>query len=785
MITTILGFPRIGRNRRLKWALESYWRGTLSESELLETAASVRQERWRAQQAAGIDVIPSNDFSLYDQMLDTACLVGNVPPRFQVPAGQPVRTDTMFLMARGARPVPRDEAAAVRGPDVSPFAMEMTKWFDTNYHYIVPELRADTGFALTGSKPFDEFREALALGIRTRPVLVGPVTYLLLGKPDALEDPSFDRLALLDALLPVYGQVLQRLAAEGAEWVQLDEPALALDLTPAQRSLMQQAYVSLRAAAPGLKLLVTSYFGELRENLDTFLSLPVDGLHVDAVRGGAELEEVLRRFPEDRWLSLGLIDGRNVWRADLQRALALVGRALFKVGEGRLMLATSCSLQHVPLGLEEERRLDPEIRSWLAFAEEKLGEIVTLASAAKGDARAQASVVANGAILRQRSASPRLCDPQVRAAAAAVTPAQLARRSPFPERQRQQRAALKLPPFPTTTIGSFPQTDELRAIRSSWKRGELGDAAYAEYIEREIRRAVTFQEEVGLDVLVHGEPERNDMVEFFGEQLGGFAFTDHGWVQSYGSRCVKPPIIYGDVTRPTPMTVRWSQFAQSLTARPLKGMLTGPVTMLQWSFVRDDLPRSEVCRQLALALRQEVRDLEAAKIRIIQIDEPALREGLPLRRGDWQAYLRWAVDGFRLAAAGVDDRTQIHSHMCYAEFNDIIGDIAALDADVITIEASRSNMKLLEAFASFNYPNEIGPGLYDIHSPRVPFTDEMVALLGKAAAVLPPENLWVNPDCGLKTRRWKEVEESLRNMVAAAAAWRARRSGVREAFATT
>jgi 5-methyltetrahydropteroyltriglutamate--homocysteine methyltransferase len=454
------------------------------------------------------------------------------------------------------------------------------------------------------------------------------------------------------------------------------------------------------------------------------------------------------------------------------------------------MLASSCSLLHVPLGLDGERRLDPEIRGWLAFAEEKLGEIVTLAAAAGGDAGAQASVTANEALLRQRRASPRLCDQQVRAAAATVGPAMLARHSPFPERQRQQRQALKLPPFPTTTIGSFPQTDELRAIRSSWKKGELGDAAYAEYIEREIRRAVSRQEELGLDVLVHGEPERNDMVEFFGEQLGGFAFTDHGWVQSYGSRCVKPPIIFGDVTRPAPMTVRWSQFAQSLTDRPMKGMLTGPVTMLQWSFVRDDLPRAEVCRQLALALRQEVRDLEAAGIRIIQIDEPALREGLPLRRGDWQAYLGWAVDGFRLAAAGVQDRTQIHSHMCYAEFNDIIDAIATLDADVITIEASRSNMKLLEAFATFRYPNEIGPGLYDIHSPRVPSVAEMVALLGKAAAVLPPDNLWVNPDCGLKTRGWKEVEESLRNLVAAALAWRQRSGGPAnggggEAFATT
>ena len=774
MLTTTLGYPRIGKGRRLKWALESYWRGKATEAELLSVAANIRQESWQAQRAAGIDLIPCNDFSLYDQVLDMACLLGNVPRRFQVPAGQPVRTETLFLMARGARPGAGQEGAVQRHhPELSPFAMEMTKWFDTNYHYMVPELRPDTTFALAGSKPFDELAEARALGVRAKPVLVGPLTYLLLAKPEALEDPAFDRLALLERLLPVYAEILQRLHAGGAEWVQLDEPVLALDLDDRQRSLLRQSYATLAAQTPSLKLLVTSYFGPLRENLTTFLSLPVAGLHLDCVRSPTEIDHVLQQLPSDTTLSLGLIDGRNVWRADLLRALATVGKGIVRVGRERLMIASSCSLLHVPLALSEEDetqtgRLDPEVRTWLAFAEEKLTEISTLAAAARGDAAAQSSMVASNTILRQREASARRQDRAVRAATAAITDDMLQRRNPFPERQRQQRQKLDLPLYPTTTIGSFPQTDELRAIRASWKKGELGDAAYAEYIEGEIRRVVARQEELGLDVLVHGEPERNDMVEFFGEQLAGFAFTHGGWVQSYGSRCVKPPIIFGDVSRPTPMTVRWSRFAQSLTSRPMKGMLTGPVTMLQWSFVRDDLPRAEVCRQLGLALRQEVADLEAAGIGIIQIDEPALREGLPLRRGDWDGYLRWAVDGFRLAAAVAGDATQVHSHMCYAEFNDIIAAIAALDADVITIEASRSGMKLLDAFVEFRYPNEIGPGLYDIHSPRVPFTDQMAALLARAASVLPPENLWVNPDCGLKTRGWREVEESLRNMVAVA-----------------
>lgn len=765
-LTHILGYPRIGEKRELKQATEAYWQGRLSRSDLEAAARDLRRKHWLAQQAAGIDLIPSNDFSLYDQVLDTTCLIGNVPARFGWTGGD-VDLDTRFAIARGVNVRGHDHHAGCTCGQVSTFASEMTKWFDTNYHYIVPEFRADTRFALSSAKPFDEFSEALALGIKTKPVLTGPVTYLTLGKVHDEQNPGFNRFDLLERLLPVYVQVLQKLAALGAEWVQLDEPVFALDLDAAQRTALATTYATLAAAAPGLKLIVASYFGGLRDNLRDFLRLPVHALHLDLVRAPRELDTVLREIDGKKILSLGLVDGRNLWRTDYAAVRPLLQKAVSLLGPGRLLVAPSCSLQHVPVTLRNEKKLDAEFLGWLAFAEEKLAEVAALRDLARGTLPA-AALEANAAALASRRASPRIHRPEVQTRVQAVRSADFDRPAPFPERQAAQRARLKLPPFPTTTIGSFPQTSEVRAARARWKKGELSAADYEKFLEAETAACVRYQDEIGLDVPVHGEFERNDMVEYFGEQLDGFAFTQHGWVQSYGSRYVKPPIIYGDVVRPAPMTVRWSRYAQSLTQRPMKGMLTGPVTVLQWSFVRDDQPRRDTTFQIALALRDEVRDLEAAGIGVIQIDEPALREGLPLRRDDWKHYLEWAVQAFRLTAAVAKNETQIHTHMCYSEFNDIIEAIAALDADVITIETSRSNMELLGAFVNFKYPNEIGPGVYDIHSPRVPTVEEMTHLLRKAAAVLPPENLWVNPDCGLKTRGWAEVKPSLVNMVAAA-----------------
>ncbi len=770
-LTHTLGYPRIGGNRELKKAVEAYWQGRITGATLAATGRAIRRENWLAQQRAGIDLIPSNDFSFYDQVLDLTCLVGNLPPRFGWTGGT-VDLDTRFAIARGVRPLPQSDTSGhptscgctACQPGEGTLASELTKWFDTNYHYIVPELGADTQFALSATKIFDEFTEALALGVRTKPVLIGPVTYLLLGKVTGTPEPGFDRLRLLDRLLPVYGQILERLAALGAEWVQLDEPVFALDLSPAERRALKRSYRTLAATVPHLKLIVATYFGALGENRRDFLRLPVHALHVDLVRAPEEFDAIARELPDATRLSLGLVDGRNIWRTDLASRLPLLEKAVAILGPERLLIAPSCSLQHVPLTLRTEPQLDPELKRWLAFAEEKLGEVVTLRSLVAGRAPADA-LAASHAATESRRTSGRIHRADVAARLDRITPADLQRGARFAERQARQQARLGLPLLPTTTIGSFPQTDAVRAARAKWRKGVIEAAAYEVYLEHEIAACVRFQDEVGLDMLVHGEFERNDMVEYFGEQLEGFAFTANGWVQSFGSRCVKPPIIYGDVARRRPMTVRWSAFAQAQTTKPVKGMLTGPITLLQWSFVRDDQPRRVTALQLALALRDEVLDLEKAGIAAIQIDEPALREGLPLRRTDWQAYLDWAVDAFRLTAAGVRDDTQIHTHMCYAEFNDIIAAIAALDADVITIETSRSKMELLEAFAGFDYPNEIGPGVYDIHSPRVPTVKEMTDLLEKAAAVIPVEHLWVNPDCGLKTRAWPEVKAALANLV--------------------
>ena len=755
-LTTNLGFPRIGARRELKHAVESHWRGESSAAQLQATARELRARHWKLQADAGIELPASNDFSLYDQVLDTAFLFDAVPQRYRALADADPLAG-YFALARGHQ---RD------GIDLR--ALEMTKWFDTNYHYLVPELEAGQAFALRGDKPVAEYLEAKALGIQTRPVVIGPVTFLYLSKT---VDGS-DRFALLDNLLPAYAQLLARLKEAGAGWVQIDEPALVLDLDEGVREAYRRAYAYLAGVARP-QLLLATYFGPLGDNLDLATALPVEGLHVDLVRAPEQLEAVLDRLPAGRVFSAGVVDGRNIWRTRLDNALLLARYARNRVGEDRLWLAPSCSLLHVPVDLDGEKSLEADLKSWLSFAKQKLGEIRLLADALDGKAGAEAGLEDARQRIEARRASARVHRPEVAHRVADISP-QLGRRaSPYPARRKAQAESLRLPLYPTTTIGSFPQTHEVREARAKFKSGRLDEAGYEAFLEAETEKCVRIQEQVGLDVLVHGEFERNDMVEYFGEQLDGFAFTKLGWVQSYGSRCVKPPVIFGDVSRPAPMTVRWSKYAQSLTALPMKGMLTGPVTVLQWSFVRDDQPRADTCRQIALALRDEVTDLEAAGISVIQIDEPAIREGLPLRRGDWRAYLDWAVESFRISASGVGDGTQIHTHMCYSEFNDIIEAVAAMDADVISIETSRSRMELLDAFVQFRYPNEIGPGVYDIHSPRVPTTAEMVELLEKARAVLAPEQIWVNPDCGLKTRGWPETRTALEAMIGAARTMRA------------
>ena len=755
-IASNLGFPRIGARRELKRAVEDYWAGRIDEDALHETARGLRRNAWLLQRDAGIEHVPSNDFSLYDHVLDTAAMLGAAPSRFGHDGG-PVSLETYFAMARGT---PKAQA------------MEMTKWFDTNYHYIVPEFEEGQTFRLSSTQPIDHYLEAKALGVQTRPVLLGPITFLLLGK---MQGPSHARLLLLNGVLPVYEEVLRQLAEAGAEWVQLDEPALGLTLDSRARAALGQAYAALAASAPTLKLLVAVYFSGLRENLRTALALPTAGIHLDLVREPGQLDEALHKLGPDKMLSLGVVDGRNVWRTDLEEAMAPLERAASALGTRRLMIGPSCSLLHAPVDVELETELDPEMRSWLAFGVQKVQEVACLTQAINGGRQRVAAAFENNArAMAAWRSSPRIHDPAVKERAASVTPRMLARDSAFVVRREAQRRVVDLPLYPTTTVGSFPQTNEIRRVRAAYRRGVTSERRYHEFLRGEIRRAIQFQEEVGLDVLVHGEPERNDMVEYFGEQMNGFLHTANGWVQSYGSRCVKPPVIFGDVSRPQPMTVRWAKYAQSLSPKPVKGMLTGPVTMLQWSFVRNDQSRSETCRQLALAIRDEVIDLERAKVRVIQIDEPAIREGLPLRQEDWDGYLAWAVESFRLASSGVADHTQIHTHMCYAAYGEIIDSIAALDADVISMESARSNMELLAAFQESPYPNHIGPGVYDIHSPRVPATDEIAGLLSRAAAVLSPEQLWVNPDCGLKTRTWAEVQPSLKHMIAAAK--RARRA---------
>ena len=759
MLKNNLGYPRVGAHRELKKASELYWQGKASRNELFAAARKIREENWKLQQDAGIDLIPCNDFSFYDQVLDASLMLGVIPQRYtEVLTKNPQNSeiDLYFAMARGYQ---KD------GVDIT--AMEMTKWFDTNYHYIVPEFTADQQFRIFSDKVFEEFNLAKQLtGVTPKPVLIGPVSYLLLGKE---KEAGFDKIDLIKKVVPVYVEILKKLHEQGAVWIQLDEPFLVMDLTQKEKDAFVYAYKEIKKQCPEIKTLLATYFDSLNENTSLAVNLPVTALHIDLVRAPEQLDAVLTQAPEKLCLSLGVVDGRNIWKNDYIRSLSHIKKAIAVIGKDRVIIAPSCSLLHTPFDLDLETTIDPEIKNWMAFAKQKLNEVNELVKILRDD---NELLHKNLKAISSRNLSKLIHKQEIKARAEAITDNDANRNSAFIERQKIQQQEFKLPLFPTTTIGSFPQTDDIRQLRSKLKKGEITIGEYDTEIAQATIAAIRWQEEIGIDVLVHGEFERNDMVEYFGELLDGFLFTKNGWVQSYGSRCVKPPVIYGDVSRPNDMTVRWSSFAQANTHKLMKGMLTGPVTILQWSFVRDDQPRSETTYQIALAIRDEVVALENAGIKVIQIDEPAIREGLPLRKADWSSYLNWAIKAFRISASGVRDETQIHTHMCYSEFNDIIEHIAQMDADVITIETSRSQMELLEAFSQFKYPAEIGPGVYDIHSPRIPSVEEMVSLLEKAAVLLPVENLWVNPDCGLKTRKWAETQAALENMVKAAKAAR-------------
>jgi 5-methyltetrahydropteroyltriglutamate--homocysteine methyltransferase len=774
-LSNVAGFPRIGRNRELKFATEGYWRGETSADELAATAKAIRLENWKLMQDGGIDLIPSNDFSYYDQVLDTIALVGAVPERYGWSGGQ-VDLDTYFAMARGRQTDDQDVTA-----------MEMTKWFDTNYHYIVPELGPDTNFSLSSSKPFDEHAEAMEeLGIDTVPVLIGPVSFLLLSKPADGASERFDPVDLIEPLVGVYGEVIERLAEQGATWVQLDEPCFVEDRSERELDALQLAYEELGKVRERPRILVKSYFDHVGEAYNVLREAPIDGIGLDFtgvvhgdllspevhVHGGRHNAEFLANDDlGEKWLFAGIVDGRNVWINHLEHSLDALEAMRSRAGQ--VVVSTSCSLLHVPIDLDAEPAggdadLDDELRSWMAFAVQKVGEVATLAKGLADGREAIAEALdANDRARDSRRDSHRTRTPEVRERVEALTEADARRDTPFPERRQAQQAKLGLPTFPSTTIGSYPQTAEIRQARRQLLQGEIQYPEYEQRMRREIDRVLHYQEEIGLDVLVHGEPERNDMVQYFGEQMLGYAFTQNAWVQSYGSRYVRPPIVFGDVSRPAPMTVDWITYAESQTDKPVKGMLTGPVTMLQWSFVRDDQPLSVTCEQLALAIRDEVEDLEKAGIPIIQVDEPAIREGLPLRKDRWDEYLEWAVYSFRVATSVVRDDTMVQTHMCYSDFGDIMEHIQAMDADVNLIEAARSRMELLHEWEKTGYANDIGPGVYDIHSPRVPSTEEMVELLHEAVRVLRPEQIWVTPDCGLKTRAWEEVEPSLAHMVEA------------------
>lgn len=760
MKTNVLGYPRIGAKRELKKVSEKYWKGTATKTELVEMGKQLKLYNWKLMQKAGVDLIPSNDFSFYDQVLDATLTYGCIPVRYQKIKEKESKLNLYFAMARG-----------LQNNEFDVTAMEMTKWFDTNYHYLVPEFTANQDFELFSLKPVEEFKEALAHNITTKPVVLSPVTYLLLGKE---KEEGFNKIDLLNNLLPVFFELITELVAAGATHIQLDEPCLALNLTAKDRQAVTKLYTQLAGKFPDLKIILTSYFDCYGDNLETVLQLPVYALHLDLVRCSLQLDDVLNatNFKNDKILSLGLVDGRNIWKNNFEATLATVQNVVAQLGADKVWLATSCSLLHTPYDLDleqNEETLPTSVKQWLAFAKQKIDELVTLKKLATADKSKEviAKLLSNTKAHKAKKESLVIHNAAVKARIGLLTANDSERNAEFSSRQKIQKNKLKLPVYPTTTIGSFPQTKEVRSWRSKFKKKELSLDAYNTLIQKEIEETIRFQEKIGLDVLVHGECERNDMVEYFGEKLDGFAISSFGWVQSYGSRAVKPPILFGDVSRPVAMTVKWSAYAQSLSSKVVKGMLTGPVTILQWSFVRNDQPRSETCKQIALAIRDEVVDLEKAGLQAIQVDEPAIREGLPLRKEYRDAYLTWAVESFKIATSGVADKTQIHTHMCYSEFNDIIEHITKLDADVITIETSRSKMDLLNVFVDYKYPNEIGPGVYDIHSPRVPTLQEIEDLLEKASKLLPVDNIWVNPDCGLKTRDWPETKAALENLVAA------------------
>ncbi|KAH7039960.1 cobalamin-independent methionine synthase [Microdochium trichocladiopsis] len=755
--SAVLGFPRMGRLRDLKKATEAYWAGKISQADLLAEAKRLRLEHWKIQKDAGVDVIPSNDFALYDQVLKQSQDFGVVPPRYATSGLDDI--DTYFAMGRG------HQKGGVDQP-----AMEMVKWFDSNYHYVKPAFQDNQTFKLAENpKAVEEFLEAKEAGIITRPVVLGPVSYLHLGKPD--HDQSVDPISLLEKLLPVYVELITKLKEAGAQTIQIDEPVLVLDLPEKAKAAFKPAYEKL--ASTGVDLVFSTYFGDIVHNIEV---VPKDiyAVHVDLVRNPEQLETVIGALGPKTILSAGVVDGRNIWKTNFKRAIEIVESAIQKLGKERVIVATSSSLLHTPHTLASEKKLDPEVADWFSFASEKVVEVAIIAKAVtEGPAAVRDALEANAKSMNARATSKRTNDPAVKERQSKIVASDYNRKSEFPSRIAQQQKKLNLPLFPTTTIGSFPQTSEIRIQRAKFTKGEITEAQYDKFIEQEIEMNVKIQEELGLDVFVHGEPERNDMVQYFGERLNGYAFTTHAWVQSYGSRCVRPPIIVGDISRPAPMTVKESKYAVSVSSKPMKGMLTGPVTCLRWSFPRDDVHQSVQAEQLALALRDEVVDLEKAGIDVIQVDEPALREGLPLRSGKARDdYLKWAVNAFKLATVGVEDATQIHSHFCYSEFQDFFHAIAALDADVLSIENSKSDAKLLKVFVDSEYPRHIGPGVYDIHSPRVPSEQEIKERIEQMLVNIKPEQLWIDPDCGLKTRQWKETKEALTNMVNAAKYYR-------------
>ncbi|KAI1780858.1 cobalamin-independent methionine synthase [Hypoxylon cercidicola] len=760
--SAVLGFPRMGANRDLKKATEAYWAGNLSQADLLTEAKRLRLAHWKIQKDAGVDVIPSNDFALYDQVLSHIQDFGAVPERYSNVGLN--RVDEYFAMGRGHQK---------GGVDVP--SLEMVKWFDSNYHYVKPTLQDNQTFKLTANpKAVAEFIEAKEAGINTRPVLLGPVSFLHLGKAD--RGQNVEPIDLLEKLLPVYEELLTKLKEAGAETVQIDEPVLVFDLPAKTKAAFKPTYEKFASVAAKIpKLVFTTYFGDIVHNLD-LVPKDVYAVHVDLVRNPEQLETVLGALGPKTTLSVGVVDGRNIWKTNFKRAIEVAETAVQKLGKDRVIVATSSSLLHTPHTLASEKKLDPEIADWFSFASEKAVEIAIIAKAVtEGPASVRAALEANAKSMTARATSKRTNNPQVKERQSKIAPSDYNRKSQFPSRISQQQKKLKLPLFPTTTIGSFPQTKEIRVQRNKFTKGEITVSQYDQFIEQEIDMNVKIQDELDLDVYVHGEPERNDMVQYFGERLDGYAFTTHAWVQSYGSRCVRPPIIVGDISRPAPMTVKESKYAVSVSSKPMKGMLTGPVTCLRWSFPRDDVHQSVQAEQLALALRDEVVDLEKAGIDVIQVDEPALREGLPLRAGkERESYLEWAVKAFKLSTVGVEDSTQIHSHFCYSEFQDFFHAIAALDADVLSIENSKSDSKLLGVFVDEAYPRHIGPGVYDIHSPRIPSEQEIKDRIEEMLQYLKPEQLWINPDCGLKTRQWKETKAALVNMVNAAKFFRAK-----------